>query len=90
MDTYIITHTHRHGVDTFLVHADFFPEIEEVVSSLGIDFEPDRGEDIVIDTLIEGDIPTLIRSAEGAVSVEGAQEEGASGLAKPDAIQQVG
>ena len=50
-DIYAITHTHRHGVDTYTVRCHREPTVEDVVEALGIDYEPDMEEEIVIDRI---------------------------------------
>lgn len=37
---YSVTYEHRHGMDHYLVRSDHFPEDEEIIEALGLDFEP--------------------------------------------------
>lgn len=48
-DLYLVEHTHRFGTSTYLVRSGHLPTIDEVVSALDLDFEPEReGEEITI------------------------------------------
>ena len=41
-ELYIISYSHRHGVDTWLVRADHEPTEEEIITASLLDFEPDN------------------------------------------------
>lgn len=67
MNTYLLIHTHRHGITTELFQSNtnyegFYAylldddDIKPVLESLGIDFKPDREETIDIQSLDLGDI----------------------------------
>ena len=60
MKMFLITHSHRHGVDAFMLMAEEEPTIEQVVKACDLDYEPDREETIDISEtifirVIEGD-----------------------------------
>lgn len=43
----LITHTHRHGVDTHLVEPIGEFSLEQAIKRLGIDYEPDRADESI-------------------------------------------
>jgi hypothetical protein len=45
---YVVLHTHKFGVSTYLVQSDCFPTERQVVRCLGLDFEPHKEETIEI------------------------------------------
>lgn len=56
---YSITHIHEYGADTKIVRADHLPTEDEVVERLGLDFEPERGEEIDINAITDNTIQEL-------------------------------
>ncbi len=56
---YVVMHTHDYGADTHLVRADRCPTEDEVIAAFHLDFEPERGEEIVIEAANEETILEL-------------------------------
>lgn len=54
-DLYIVIHTHRHGISTYLVRCDRQPSHDEVIYACDIDFEDDR-DDEFLEVTPAGDI----------------------------------
>jgi len=64
---YTVTHTHDYGADTHLLRSAHAPSVDEVIAFFGIDYEPERGEDIEVNAVNEENISDLPESAENDV-----------------------
>ncbi len=53
MSLYFVTHTHEYGASTFLVESETYPTERQVVRELELEFEPSKGELILIVGLAE-------------------------------------
>jgi hypothetical protein len=56
---YAVYHHHKYGSSQWLVWADAFPNEEQIIESLEIDFEPEKDEFIEIERIERIDILTL-------------------------------
>ena len=48
MPLYVVSHTHEYGVSSYLLEADNLPSEDDVVKALGINYEPEKGEEIIV------------------------------------------
>ncbi len=57
MDTYCVTHEHRHGVSNYVVTCVRVPTLEEVIDACSIDYEPEESEVLEVDRVTPTHIP---------------------------------
>lgn len=48
-----VTHSHRHGISTYLVMADKEPSEEALIKALEIDYEPEREETLEVEEITQ-------------------------------------
>lgn len=61
MQIYLVSHSHKYGISRYLLKSCWKPKKTEAIARLEIDYEPERGEEIEIESLgDEDDIPVLI------------------------------
>lgn len=48
-----VTHSHRHGMSTYLVMADKEPSEEALIKALEIDYEPEREETLEVEEVTQ-------------------------------------
>lgn len=51
MKKYVVVHEHDYGVSTYFVESETEPTVKQVVRCLTLDFEPSKGERLVIDAV---------------------------------------
>jgi hypothetical protein len=59
LKTYAVVHEHDYGVSTYIVKCDKTPTEKQVIRCLDLDFEPSKGEGLVIDSFVEADTVIL-------------------------------
>ena len=59
LKTYAVVHEHDYGVSTYLVKCDKTPTDKQVIRCLDLDFEPSKGEQLIIDSFVEADTVIL-------------------------------
>lgn len=54
----VAIHQHEHGSDGYLFayEQDQIPAEEQIAQQLGIDYEPDKGEDLIVSHLVPPDM----------------------------------
>jgi hypothetical protein len=53
---YSVVHTHQYGSDQYYIRCSKIPYDVEIAETCGIDFEPDKGEELLM-TPIGGRVP---------------------------------
>lgn len=60
---FVVIHTHEDKGDgrqsTYLIRCDRDPDVDELKTFLGLDFEPESGEELIALRYSEDEIPTL-------------------------------
>lgn len=87
---FVVVHTHESGVSTYLLHADETPGEADVIDLFNIDFEPERDEELYIDSFQTAEIATLYKGRSASDKFDKAASAGALGgvpvpvICKPD------